>query len=58
MKEQKFNNELQNARNVAEMLEIINKFYAVENCTPGQITKSTLINGLKTAIRLTGAKLR
>jgi len=58
MKETQFNQALQNCNTVAEMLETINKYYSTENCKPGAIVKSTLINGLKTAIRLTGAKLR
>lgn len=53
-----FERELSSCTTVKQMFDVINKHYEIENCRPGTITKATVINGLKTAIKMLNPKRR
>jgi len=48
--------ELKNSSSIAEMFVVLGKYYDLENCKPGQITKSTMIGSLQRGVMLVGAK--
>ena len=52
------NQELMNCKTLAEMLDVIKKYYDVENCRPGQIGKQMFIASLPQALNVVGAKPR
>lgn len=44
--------ELQQASSVSQMFDVLKKNYDLENCKPGIMVKSTVIAGLKSAIKM------
>lgn len=54
----KINEELMNCNTLAEMLQVVKKYYDTENCRPGQIGKQIFIRTLDKALTILGAKLR
>ena len=58
MNEQLLRAELQKCNSVAEMFNVINKFYDIESTRPGAIVKATLIGGLLNGLKITQAKPR
>jgi len=52
------NAELKQARNMKEIFSILEKYYDLENCTPGDVTKAGIIMSLQKGVKMVGAKLK
>lgn len=50
------NKELNAAENMAQMFDILKKYYDLENCKPGKITKGVMIAKLQQGVIFVGAK--
>lgn len=48
--------ELHNSESIAEMFEILETYYDLENCCPGTIVKKIIIKNLQTAVVKLNAK--
>jgi len=52
------NKELKECATLADMLQVIHKYYDTENCRPGMIGKQIFIGTLDKAFKVLGAKPR
>lgn len=52
----KYNADLKKCETLGQILEVIKKYYDVENCEVGAITKGTIIYGLNKAVEITKCK--
>jgi len=57
-KKEELNIALKNAESVKEILDVLNKYYDLENCKPGKMTKAALLLGLDKAVIMVNAKFR
>lgn len=55
---QNMNAELKKAANMKEIFSVLEKYYDLENCRPGDITKAGLIMKLQQGVKAVGAKLK
>ena len=54
----KLNAELKGAKSMKEMFSVLEKYYDLENCRPGDITKAGIIMSLQSGVKMVGAKLK
>ena len=52
----KYNEELRKCETLGQILKVVQKYYDVDNCTIGAITKGGVIIGLQKAVELTRCK--
>ena len=54
--QRQLNDELKKASSVSEMFRVLEKFYDLDNCKPGSITKSIMVVNLQKGVGYVGAK--
>jgi hypothetical protein len=52
----KYNLDLKKCETLGQVLDVVKKYYDVDNCTIGAITKGTIIVGLNKAVQITNCK--
>ena len=52
----KYNADLKKCETLGQVLEVVKKYYDVDNCEVGPITKGTIIYGLNKAVQITNCK--
>lgn len=50
--------ELNNAVSMQDILNVLSKYYDLDNCKPSRITKAMLLVGLDKAVNMVNAKLK
>ncbi len=57
-KQEELNVALKNAESMKEIFDVLDKFYDLENCRPGKLTKAGILIGLDKAVKMVNAKFR